>query len=297
MIVLTAPTGRIGRQVLGLLLDDGRKVRVIARDPDRLAPEARERVEIVRGSHRDPAVLGEAFEGADSVLWLVPPDPGADDIREHYLGFTRPACAAVVDRGVRRIVGVSSLGRGYGAPAGQLSAAFAMDAAIEATGAGYRALAMPFFMENLLHQAEALRTHGVLSLPVAADRALPLVATRDIAAAAARLLADDSWSGQRTVPLIGPDSLTPDGMAEVLSEVLERPVRFERPAPEAYKATLTRYGMHEAWAQGLLDMAAAQDDGIYEPEWRALTDPAPTGFGQWCREVLIPAIPATPPGS
>ncbi|MEU2247291.1 NAD(P)H-binding protein [Streptomyces sp. NPDC019224] len=293
MIVLTAPTGRIGRQVLDALLDGGEKVRVIARDPAGLTPKARERVEVVQGSHSDPKVLGEAFEGADSVLWLVPPDPGAHDVREHYLGFTRPACEAVKDRGVRRVVGVSSLGRAYGAPAGQLSAAFAMDEMIESTGAAYRSLAMPFFMENLLHQTDALTTRGVFSAPVAADRPLALVATRDIAAVAARLLADDSWSGQGTVPVIGPDSLTPDDMARVLSEVLERPVRFERPDGEEYKATLTRYGMHEAWAQGLLDMAAAQDDGIYEPEWRALTTPAPTGFRQWCREVLIPAARTT----
>ncbi|TRV82083.1 NAD-dependent epimerase/dehydratase family protein [Streptomyces sp. 130] len=292
MIVVTAPTGRIGRQVLDALLDGGAKVRVIARDPARIDPKARERVEVVQGSHSDPRVLSEAFEGAGSVLWLVPPDPRAEDVREHYLGFTRPACEALRARGVRRVVGVSSLGRGYPAHAGQLSAAFAMDEMIESTGVGYRALAMPFFMENLLHQAGALRAAGVLSVPAAPDRALPLVATRDIAAVAARLLADDSWSGQETVPVIGPDSLTPVGMAQVLSEVLERPVRFERPDGEEYKAALTRYGMHEAWAQGLLDMAAAQDDGIYEPEWRALTGPAPTGFRQWCREVLAPAAEA-----
>jgi len=293
VIVLTAPTGRIGRQVLDALLDDGRKVRVIARDPARLAPEVRERVGIVQGSHSDPAVLAEAFEGADSVLWVVPPNAAADDIEGHYLDFTRPACEAIRALGVRRVVGVTSLGRGYGSYAGQLSAAFAMDEMIESTGVAYRALAMPFFMENLLHQADALRTRGVFSLPVAADRPLALVATRDVAAAAARLLADDSWSGQEAVPVISPDSLTPDDMARVLSEVLERPVRFERPDGEAYRTTLTRYGMHEAWAQGLLDMAAAQDDGIYEPEWRALTTPAPTGFRQWCREVLIPAAGTT----
>ncbi|WP_330315200.1 NAD(P)H-binding protein [Streptomyces sp. NBC_00523] len=293
MIVITAPTGRIGRQVLDTLLDSGEKVRVVVRDPARLTPRARERAEIVQGSHREPKVLNEAFEGADSVLWLVPPNAAAGDIREHYLGFTRPACEAIEARGVRRVVGISSLGRGYGADAGQLSAAFAMDEMIERTGVAYRALAMPFFMENLLHQVQALRARGELSLPVAPDRALPLVATRDIAAVAVRLLADDSWSGQDVVPVIGPDSLTPEDMARVLSEVLERPVRFERPDGEEYKATLTRYGMHEAWAQGLLDMAAAQDDGIYGPEWQALTAPAPTGFRQWCREVLIPAAEAT----
>lgn len=293
MIVLTAPTGRIGHQVLDALLDDGRHVRVIARDPARLTPRARQGAEIVKGSHSDPQVLAEAFKGADSVLWLVPPNPVAGDVREHYLGFTRPACEAVRARGVRRVVGVSSLGRAYGPGAGQLSAAFAMDEMIESTGAGYRALAMPFFMENLLHQAEALTTQGVLSLPVAADRPLPLVATRDIAATAARLLADDSWSGQATVPVVGPDSLSPEDMARVLSEVLGRPVRFEQLDRAAYKAAMVRYGMSEAWAQGLFDMADAQDNGVYDGEWRALTTPAPTGFRQWCREVLIPAAGAT----
>ncbi|MGO1839296.1 MAG: SDR family oxidoreductase [Candidatus Microbacterium stercoravium] len=68
MIVITAPTGQIGRQVVDALIDGGHPVRVIARDPDRLTRRVRDRVELVRGSHRDPEVLSEAFRGADSVL-------------------------------------------------------------------------------------------------------------------------------------------------------------------------------------------------------------------------------------
>ncbi|MCO5971792.1 NmrA family NAD(P)-binding protein [Actinoallomurus soli] len=290
MIVITAPTGEICRQVLDTLLDGGRPVRVIARDPGRLAPRTRDRAEVVQGSHSDPEVLAEAFKGADSVLWLVPPNSRAEDIQEHYLGFTRPACDAITAQGVERVVGVTSLGRGYGGHAGLLSPAFAMDDMIESTGVGYRALAMPFFMENLLHQVEAIRTQGMFSMPNRADRPLATVATRDIAATAARLLSDDSWSGQETVPVIGPDSLSPDAMAEVLTEVLERPVRFQQADPEAYKAMMTRYGMSDAWAQGLVDMAIAQSDGIYDAEQRAVTSPAPTGFHQWCEEVLKPAV-------
>jgi uncharacterized protein YbjT (DUF2867 family) len=290
VIVITAPTGRIGHQVLDTLLDNGHPVRVIARDPSRLAPRARERAEIVQGSHSDPEVLADAFKGADSVLWLVPPDPGAGDIQEHYLGFTRPACDAIKTQGVERVVGVTSLGRGYGKHAGLLSPAFAMDEMIESTGVAYRALAMPFFMENLLHQVEAIKTQGMFFMPNAADRPLAIVATRDIAATAARHLADDSWTGQDTVPVISPDSLSPDDMAQVLSEVLERPVRFQQVDGEAYKATMMRYGTSGAWAQGLVDMAAAQNDGIYDAEQQALTAPAPTTFRQWCQEVLQPAV-------
>lgn len=290
VIVITAPTGQIGRRVVDVLLDGEQQVRVIARDPDRLTPKARERAEVVRGSHRDPDVLAEALKGADSVMWLVPPDPSADDILEHYLGFARPI--RDLAHGVRRVVGVTSLGRSYGGHAGLLSPAFAMDDMIESTGVAYRALAMPYFMENLLHQAEALRAQGMFFLPNAADRPLATVATRDVAAAAARLLADRSWSGQDTVPVISPDGLSPHEMAQVLSDVLEREVRFQQVDGVTYKATMMRYGMSDAWAQGLVDMAAAQSDGIYDAEQRALSTPAPTGFRQWCEEVLRPAVSA-----
>ncbi|MEU9192427.1 NmrA family NAD(P)-binding protein [Streptomyces hundungensis] len=289
MIVITAPTGQIGSQVLDALLDGGHSVRVIARDPSRLTPRTRERAEVVRGSHRDPATLADALRGAGSMLWLVPPNPNADDIHEHYLGFTRPACEALTDHGVERVVGVTSLGRAYGRPAGLLSPAFAMDDMIERTGVNYRALAMPFFMENLLHQVESIKARGSFSLANTADRPLATVATRDIAATAAALLVDGSWSGQDTVPLIG-DTLSPDAMAHVLSEVLERPITFQQVDGRAYKETMTRYGMSAAWAQGLVDMAAAQNDGIYDAEQKATASAAPTDFRRWCEEVLKPNL-------
>ncbi|WP_338692846.1 NAD(P)H-binding protein [Streptomyces sp. Q6] len=291
MIVITAPTGQIGRQVLRSLLDSDRPVRVIARTPSRLTERTRARAEIVEGSHSDPAVLDRALDGADSLLWLVPPNPGAADIHDHYLDFTRPATDALKARGVERVVGVTSLGRSYGKHAGLLSPAFAMDAMIESTGVDYRALAMPFFMENLLHQVEAIRTQGMFFLANTADRPLATVATRDIAAAATDLLLDTAWSGQSTVPVIG-DTLSPDAMAQILTETLDRPVRFQQVDEQAYKETMLRYGSSDAWAQGLIDMATAQNDGIYDAEQQALATPAPTDFHQWCQEVLKPSVPA-----
>ncbi|TXL84533.1 NAD(P)H-binding protein [Streptomyces sp. IB2014 016-6] len=292
MIVITAPTGQIGHQTLAKLLDSGQPIRVIARDPARLSPQVRERVEIVQGSHSDSDVVTEAFAGADSVLWLVPPNPRADDIEDYYLDFTRPACDAIKSQGVRRVIGVSSLGRAYGKPAGLLSPAFAMDELIESTGVNYRSLAMPFFMENLLSQVEAIKSQGMFFLANSSDRPLATVATRDIAAAAADLLLDDSWSGQGSVPVISPNALSPNDMAEVLSEVLERPVRFQQLSNEAYKTTMLQYGMTDGFTQGLVDMVTAQNDGIYDAEQRTLQTAGPTSFRQWCQDVLKPALTA-----
>ncbi|HEV2656509.1 MAG TPA: NAD(P)H-binding protein [Ktedonobacteraceae bacterium] len=288
MIVITTPTGQIGHQVLNNLLNSDEPIRVIARDSSRLSPRVRECVQVVQGSHNDINVVTKAFAGADCVFWLVPPDPHADSVEDYCLDFTRPACEAIKRQGVKRVVAVSTLGQGVAKNAGQLSAAQAMDELIKSTGVSYRALRMPSFMENLLGQVESIKNQGMFFLAMSGDHKLLTCATPDIAAVAARLLLDGSWSGQDSVPVVGPDDLSPNDMAQIMSEVLQRPVRFQQVTNEAYKATLMQYGISEAWAQGLVDMAVAVDQGCYNNEPR--TAQSTTSFRQWCEEVLKPAI-------
>lgn len=294
MIVVTTPTGQIGREVLARLLDAGNgstPVRVIVRDPARLTPSIRERVEVVQGSHADPAVLKEACEGADRVFWLAPPTPGADSVEGHFHAFTAPLCEVIGAQGVERVVAVSTLGRGVAENAGPISASLAMDEAIAATGVHYRALCPPALMENMLRHTASIRDEGVWSEALAPDRVLRTCATRDVGAAAARLLLDDAWTGFADVPLVGPDALTPEGMARVVAEVLDRPVRVRQVTSAELKATLTRFGASEAWAQGVADMVDAQNtQGFYGSVQPSTPDTAPTGFRQWCEEVLRPAV-------
>ncbi|MCL6675244.1 NmrA family NAD(P)-binding protein [Streptomyces panaciradicis] len=289
MFVITTPTGQIGGQVVDRVLDAGHPVRLIARDPGRLSPEVRERVEVVQGSHTDPGVLMAAFAGAEGVFWVIPPDHRTVDLERHYLDPTRSACEALVANGVDRVVSVSTMGRGIEKNAGHLSAARAAEELIAATGVKSRALRPPFFMENLLRQVDAIKSRGTFFLPSDRDRTLALVATRDIAARGAELLLDGSWSGQGGVPVVSPDSLTPDGMAEVVSEVLERTVRYQQLPLDAYKSMMLDNGASEASAQGVADMAVAQNEGAYDEEHRTAR-PSPTGFRQWCEEVLRPAV-------
>lgn len=290
MIVITTPTGQIGRQVLDNVLDSEEAIRVIARDPSRLSARVRERVEVVQGAHDDIDVVTKAFAGADSVFWLVPPNPRAESIQEHVLSFTRPLCEAINSQGVKRVVGVSSLGRGIAKNAGQISAIFAMDDLIESTGVSYRSLCMPGFMENMLWQVEPIKRQGMIFYPMSGDRRVPQCATRDIAAVAAKLLLDHSWSGQESIPVHGPEDLSFNDMAQIMSEVLEQPIRFQQVSGEAYKATMMQHGMTEAWAQGLINMAAAADQGIYNSVPRTPESATPTSFRQWCEEELKPIV-------
>ena len=53
-LVLIGATGRTGTQVLTAALDRGHDVTVRVRDPERLAPAAREAVRVVVGDATDP---------------------------------------------------------------------------------------------------------------------------------------------------------------------------------------------------------------------------------------------------
>ncbi|MET8878576.1 NAD(P)H-binding protein [Nocardia sp. NPDC004604] len=292
MIVVTTPTGTIGHQVLQRLLDSDAPVRVIARDPARLPADIRERVDIVQGSHGDIDVVTKAFADADAVFWLLPPNLRATSLDAAFLDFTRPACAAFTSQDVQRVVGVSAVGRGsaVAAHAGLVTASLAMDDLIASTGVSYRALAMPSFMDNMLGQVETIKSQGTFFWPLAPDHKRPTCATRDIAAVAAELLLDDSWTGQDSVPILGPEDLSGNDMAQIMSEVLGRPIRFQQIPGTTFKTRLLESGMSEVMAQGMLDMLEAKNNGLDNAEPRTPQSTTPTTFRQWCEESLTPAF-------
>jgi uncharacterized protein YbjT (DUF2867 family) len=288
MIVVTAPTGRIGSKILDHLVQqlnrNDEQIRVIVRDEARLSPAVRERVDVVQGSHRDPAVVDRAFDGADSLFWLVPAERSAPSIYDAYVSFSVPAAAAIVTHGVERVVTISALGRGTGIYAGHVSASLAMEDLLRSTGTHLRALANATFMDNVSRQADSLVHDGVLTGTLPGDLALPTVATEDIAAVAAGLLVDRSWSGQDTIDLLGPEALSPNDQAAILSDVLHRTVVYRRGDRDADKAAFLEYGFSDAIAQALIDMDIAKEHGIDDLGTRSPQHATPTTFAEWASE-------------
>lgn len=169
MIVITAPTGNIGHRVVQDLLTGGATLRLVLRDATKLSDDVRSRVDVVQGSHGEAAVVDRAFAGADAVFWLVPPDPRRT-LEQAYVDFTRPAAAAIRHHGVKRVVGITALGRGteWQDTAGFVTASIRMDDLIMQTGTDFRGLAMPSFMDNVARQAGSIKHPGPCS-PLPAD--------------------------------------------------------------------------------------------------------------------------------
>lgn len=291
MIVVTAPTGHIGHHVVADLLAANAPIRLIVRDASKLPGKVRDRAEVVEGSHGDASTVERAFAGADALFWLAPPD-ASKTLTEVYLDFTRPAVAAIRSHGVKRVVAVTALGRGtaWAARAGLVTASIGMDDLLMESGAAFRGLAMPSFMDNMLRQVKTIREQALFFGPIDPDKAAPTTATRDMGAFAARLLVDASWTGQEEMPVLGPADLSANDMASVMSDVLGRKVRYQQMSFDALKAQLLSGGASESFAQGYVDMMRAKNEGMDNVAERTASSRTLTSFHQWCEDELKPAV-------
>ncbi|MFQ6554233.1 NAD(P)H-binding protein [Aestuariibius insulae] len=289
MILLTTPTGDIGARVLDRLLNTGAPVRVIVRDPSRLPPDVRSRVDLVRGSHSDAATIGAALDGVDRVFWLPPGDPTAADAHAAYVTFSKPFAEALPASDVTHVVGISAVGRGWAKPAGLASASVVMDDLIAATGVAYGALACASLMDNLMRQIEVIRD-GAFYAPTPGDLPLPHVAKADVAAVAARLLLSPDWTGFEDIPLHGPQEVSFDEIASILSDILGHPVAFREMSMDAFSAMLRSIGTSEGMIRDYTLMMTEKNEGMDTPHPGTSRDDTPTSFRTWAERELRPAI-------
>ncbi|MBY8860365.1 NAD(P)H-binding protein [Nocardia sp. CA2R105] len=283
--MITAPTGQIGSKLVATLLTRAEPIRLIVRDPGKLPAGVRERAEIVTGSHRDPDIVDRALEGADALFWLMPSAATASSPYEAYVTASIPGADAVVRNSVPRVVIVSALGRGSQIYAGHVSASHAMEDLFRSTGAHVRALALPTFMDNILRQSATIGT-GVITGTLPADFTMPWIATKDIAALAARYLRDHTWTGQDTVDVLGGEDLSYHDIAEILTGVLGTPIRYQAESRAGVEQFLIDRGLSAAMARSAMDMDLAGERGVNNAVPRTTENTTPTTFGEFAEETI-----------
>lgn len=142
----------------------------------------------------------------------------------------------------------------------------------------------------MLSNVQTIKQRGMFFSPSRPDLKTPQVATMDIAAMGAQFLLDKTWMGQGGSAVLGPEDISFDEMAAVMSDVLGKTVRFQQIPGDAYKAQLIQHGTNAVFAQGVVDMLIAKDNGLDNAEPRTSQNTTPTSFRQWCKEVLKPAV-------
>src|SRR5207247_9504865 len=109
------------------------------------------------------------------------------------------------------------------------------------------------FMQNVLnYMGETIRSQSAIYSP-AGNAAASHIDARDIGAVGARVLTEKGHEG-KAYELTGPAALTYGQIAEALSRVLGRTIRYVPIAPEQYKQAAVAAGTPEGYADALVDL-------------------------------------------
>jgi uncharacterized protein YbjT (DUF2867 family) len=238
MYAITGASGKVGGELARRLLAAGESVRVVVRDAAKGAAWAARGCEVALAEMESADRLATAFAGIDGVFILPPsefdPEPGYPEARAVIDAVT----AALSTARPNKVLCLSTIGAD--APHDNLlTQRTLLEQALSALGIPVTFLRPAWFMENALWDVASARDEGILhSFLQPADKAFPMVATKDIGALAADLIRQN-WTGMRIVELEGPTRVSSNDLAQAFAEALGHPVRVGI-VPRASWATLFR---------------------------------------------------------
>ncbi len=89
---------------------------------------------------------------------------------------------------------------------------------------------------------------------------------------------------------MGPEDLSCNDMAQIMSDVLGKPIRFQQVSDDAFKTRFVQFGGSEAVAQWLVEMRADSERDPHGSIARTAENTTSFTFREWCEEVLKPAV-------
>lgn len=282
-IALTGATGHLGKIVLQqlLLTHPPQDVVALVRDARKAKLWAAQGVQVREASYDEPERLREALTGVERLLLISSSEVGkrvaqhknviqaAEQAGVQYLAYTSAPQAATSELVL--------------APEHR-----ATEEAIQASSLTWTFLRNGWYTENYLPTLTQARKTGTIIGSVGAGR-VASASRKDYAKAAARVLSEAPQHQGKIYELSGDGAWNYETLAQVVSNLIERPVRYVDLSPEDHLAQLRSFGLDEGTAQFLVALDGNIRDGLLAVttgELRQLIGRAPTPLHEGLAEAL-----------
>lgn len=265
MILVTGATGTIGSEVFRRLAAAGERPRAFVRDPRIARARLGDAVEHVVGDLDRPETVEAGLAGVDRVFLLTRQSSRQPQQERNVID-------AAVRSGVRQLVKLSVFRADERSPLQIARQHRQAERALERSGLTHTIVRPVFLMQNLLGMLRGGAIHTA-----AGDGRLAMVDARDVAAVAVAALTSRGCDG-KTHTLTGPEAVTFDEVAEILSRQTGMSVRHVRVAPDDVRNALERSGMEGWFADDMAKlhgMLAAGYEQLVTDDVRTVTGTAP----------------------
>jgi uncharacterized protein YbjT (DUF2867 family) len=266
-MILITTAGKVGAAAARLLTAQGEPVRVLARNPEKLAVLSQAGVEVVAGDLEVPASINAAMRDVSSVILVSLAIPTQE------LNVVDSAAGAGVDHVVKITSKASA-----DSPIARRRAQTEIEEGLIASGLGYTLLRNNVYMQNFLMLAPAIAKTSSFGANTGDGRA-GLIDSRDVAAVAAEIATNPAPHKGKTYWPTGPEALSYADAATILSKVLGRPIGFHPLTDQEQKQAMVSVGVPEHIAQMNAQALALLAEG--DSDW--VTDDVPTILGRPAR--------------
>jgi uncharacterized protein YbjT (DUF2867 family) len=253
-IAVTGATGNIGGRVVRHLEAAGVRQRLLVRDPSR-APQL-ENADVVTATYADADAVRRALTGIDTVLMV-----SASETLNRVAGH-RTFVDAAAGAGVTHVVYTSFFGARPDATFTLARDHWATEEHIKASGMQYTFLRDNLYADFL---GSMFGEDGVLRGP-AGDGVVAAVAQADIAEVAAAVLHDPVSHADATYDLTGPEALSLDEIAAIVTAATGRPMSYRNETLDEAYASRASYGAPDwqvdAWVSTYTAIANGELAGV-----------------------------------
>jgi len=274
MILVTGATGNVGSQVVQQLLDQGKKVRVYARDAAKVARWGNT-VDVTVGDFADRSAFAAAVSGVEAIFLMnVTTD----------LEVFRQLVATAKENGKPRLVFLSSVAvSNPDSPIGQMHKA--KEDVLQASGLPVAVVRAGGFMSNALQWIGSIRGEGVVYNGMG-DGPFAPIDPADIAAVAVHALTAPSLT-ESLYEVTGGELVPVPEQVRILGKVLGKPLKTVDVPPEAAAQSLARNGLPPQLIAGLrrsMEDVRAGRASLLTDTVRRITRRPPRTFQQWAQE-------------
>jgi uncharacterized protein YbjT (DUF2867 family) len=267
MYVIVGASGKTGRVAAEGLLARGKKVRVVARHADALKELEKKGAEVFVGDAGDSGAMMRAFQAAEAIYVMLPPNYAAQDMRAAQNQVADALVKAIEQSGVKHVVALSSIGAQHAEGTGPVKGLHDFEERLKRLkSVNILALRPTFFMENTLGNIPLIKQMGVNGGAVKAELPLPMIAAQDIGAYAAKRLIAMDFKGHSIQDLLGPRDITWNEITRIIGKAIDRPdLKYVQFSYEDTVRGMTAMGMPAPLAESFTELARAANEGLLTP--------------------------------
>lgn len=266
-IVLTGSLGHISKPLAEDLIGKGHEVAIISHNGDKQGQIEALGAKAAIGSVEDAAFLTKAFEGAEAVYCMTPPNFAATDMIGYYRNTAHAYAEAAKNTGIKHVVYLSSYGahleKGTGIIVGSHQAEGILN---QLEGIAVTCLRPGYFYYNLYNFLGMIREQGIIGTNFGGDDKLIMVSPLDIAAAAAEELS--ATAPESKIRYIVSDEHTCTEVAAMIGAAIGKPgLQWLTFTDQQVKDFMLSQGRPAVVTDLLVELGAAIHSGLLRSDY------------------------------